>query len=549
MNHIQLDGSWNTALTVLRQQMGRQFTPDSLFAIASNSKLFLSLSVGLLIENKTLSEERGEKISWDTRAVDIFPQWGLMDKDMERLVNVQDMLSHRTGMPRHDQSGRPLEGGVSEMISNLRYLRPSAEIRETWQYNNLMYETLSYLPILLLGKSYESYIAEHLFQPLNMTGSVYSVAHAEASVNMAHGYMRSMRDEVTGVNGTLTPTVPYFFRPGGEQIWAGSGGVISSARDMSVWVAMLLGNGQHPFTNNTVVPNNLIKHVAEGVSVIDGTTSYPELGISVYGAGQQIYTYRGHQLIEHGGANPGFKSQVSRFPNDNLGIVVLSNDEEFGTMIHQIVIRRIVDHIFGLPPIDWKTRLEDERTKKLAERIAAALPRPHTPVPPTRCISSLADTVFAHPAYGTLRPCFVGPDAQSPSHECARVLEDDVVRRIIQTPFTKNSTIEEVRAIPTVIIPFKGFFATHVLLRHFTGNIFNGSVIWSNQATREEEGYGNGGDLIIGFDDRFEVEWVHESESSEQGLAFKGGFWGKGKQAKELAGSGKDSAEVWFAEL
>lgn len=140
-----------------------------------------------------------------------------------------------------------------------------------------MYETLSYLPTLLLEQPYESYIAEHLFHPLNMSASVYSVATAEASGNMAHGYMRSMRDEITGINGTLIPAVPYFSRPGEEQIWAGAGGVITSARDLSMWVAMLLGNGQHPFTNSTIVPNNLVKHVAEGVSVVDGTTSYPEL--------------------------------------------------------------------------------------------------------------------------------------------------------------------------------------------------------------------------------------------------------------------------------
>ncbi|KIK51282.1 hypothetical protein GYMLUDRAFT_208774 [Collybiopsis luxurians FD-317 M1] len=533
---------------------GSPVTPDSLFAIASNSKLFLALSVGLLIENQTLAREREQPLSWSSRAMDVLPQWGLHDHDAGRMVNFQDMLSHRTGLPRHDYSGRPLKGGVPEMISNLRYLRPSAELRETWQYNNLMYETLSYLPTLLLDQPYESYISENLFRPLNMTASTYSVAVAEASGQLAHGHMRSMRDKIAGINGTLVPAVPYFSRPGEEKIWAGAGGVIMSVRDLSVWVAMLLGNGRHPFTNETIVPENVIKHAAEGVTVVDGDPQYAEIGPVVYGAGQERYTYRGHEIIEHGGSNPGFQTQVTRLPHDNLGIIILSNDEEFGTTIYQIVIRRLLDHVLNLPPIDWKARLQAQQAKRLAEDAAAALPRPMKPDAPTHPVHSLEGSIFVHPTYGTLRPCFVRFNARHPFlSECAEVLGDPVVLQIIETPPTHNSTLEDTLTIPTVIIPFKGFFFTHIMLRHFSGNIFNGSILWSNRAVRVKEGYHDkdqdDGDVIVGFDDRFEVEWVHGKESSDEGLALKGDFWGKGKYARAPGGTGKGSAEVWFAKI
>ena len=96
---------------------GSPMTPDSVFAIASNSKLFLAMSVGLLVSNKTLAEERGEDIKWSTKIRDLIPEWGLMDEEMDRGVSLQDMLSHRTGMPRHDFSGVQRKGGVSEMVS------------------------------------------------------------------------------------------------------------------------------------------------------------------------------------------------------------------------------------------------------------------------------------------------------------------------------------------------------------------------------------------------------------------------------------------------
>jgi len=64
---------------------------------------------------------------------------------------------------------------------------------------------------------------------------------------------------------------------------------------------------------------------------------------------------------------------------------------------------------------------------------------------------------------------------------------------------------------------------------------------------REKEGHKRnerGDDMVIGFDENFEVEWVH---GDDEGLAFKGGFWGKeGPDSRSPGGSGKESAEVWF---
>lgn len=114
----------------------------------------------------------------------------------------------------------------------MRYLRPSAEFRQTFQYNNLMYESLSYLPELFLNQAFEAYVDQHLFQPLNMSSSTYSVKEAEECETLADGFQWHMRDFTRGINGTRRATVPYFFRPGRERIWAGAGGVLSSARDL-----------------------------------------------------------------------------------------------------------------------------------------------------------------------------------------------------------------------------------------------------------------------------------------------------------------------------
>jgi CubicO group peptidase (beta-lactamase class C family) len=95
-----------------------------------------------------------------------------------------------------------------------------------------MYQTLSYLPEVLLNQTYEAYIAEHIFKPLDMTASTFSVAEAEAWGTLTHGFQHDARDFTKGKNGTLKAIVPFFQRPGEERTLAGAGGVLTSARDL-----------------------------------------------------------------------------------------------------------------------------------------------------------------------------------------------------------------------------------------------------------------------------------------------------------------------------
>ncbi len=223
---------------------GTPVTPDTVFSIASNTKLFTTLAVGTLAN-----------ITWTTKAKDAFGDlWGMMDEVIDVGANLQDLGSHRTGLPAHEYFGGPFDGGVGEMvnedfppffvmmfdhisiwqISKLRYLKPSAELRQQFQYNNLMYEALSHLVVLHSTKNqtYEEYVGEKFFQPLNMTSSTYSVKEAESSGLLANSFVQHGRDLAFGIQGTAREVVPFMLRPGQENIWAGAAGIFSTARDM-----------------------------------------------------------------------------------------------------------------------------------------------------------------------------------------------------------------------------------------------------------------------------------------------------------------------------
>lgn len=119
-------------------------------------------------------------------------------------------------------------------ISKLRYLRPSTEFRKGWQYCNVLYETLTELPHALLNVTFQDYVQENFFSPLNMTSSTLSVAKAQALPNgqLASGYLRSGRNLALGKEGKRVAIEPYFIPEGEDEIWRGAGGVLTSARDL-----------------------------------------------------------------------------------------------------------------------------------------------------------------------------------------------------------------------------------------------------------------------------------------------------------------------------
>lgn len=75
-----------------------------------------------------------------------------------------------------------------------------------------------------------------------------------------------------------------------------------------------------------------------------------DLSTLTYGMGQIVQSYRGHALVEHGGSVPGHMTQVTRFPDDKVGIFISAVDSEHGTQYHAVAKLIIADHVFGLEP-------------------------------------------------------------------------------------------------------------------------------------------------------------------------------------------------------
>ncbi|KAJ6588140.1 beta-lactamase/transpeptidase-like protein [Mycena capillaripes] len=499
---------------------GTKVTPETLFGIGSNSKLFDILATGLLISNESMSP----RISWDTKIASFVPEWELMDPVASSESSIVDVMSHRTGMPRHDFISTP--DTVSDNIRRLRYLKPSTGFRELWQYNNHMYTVLSYFPQLLVGIPFETYVNDFILQPLGMSSTTYCSKTAAESGHLADGLGRDGVNQTEDIFGRGGVRVYPFWSPNEGvpgNVISGAGGVISNAKDMAIWLQTLLSEGRHPVSGETVIPQEVIRRIAAGITVARPAAQFPELSPIVYGGGQSRGTYRGF----------GFKSQITRIPNQNFGVAVLSNDEPFGTEIIEAIKFRIIDEILNLEAIDWSARFKSLLTAGFKGR-PIPTPRSKNPSLPSLPFSALTGT-YSDAGYGALELCLVFPDRESVSvSESCRQLIDEIPTRLPSTLDYK---------IPTFLARWTGFGVTHVSFTHFEYNVFNVSGLFSIPT-------GNSSDVPYWVQSLTEPGFLAEfSVEGKLGVGIRG-FWGPGDGVKSPQGdSAKARAEVWFEKI
>ena len=113
------------------------FTPTTLCQIASNSKLFTTVAAGMLVEEG--------KLTWDKPVRESVPAIQFYNDQLNNNVTLRDMLSHRTGVTRHDLIWFKSPFTRKELFEKLKYLEPQQPMRETFLYNNLMFSAAGYI--------------------------------------------------------------------------------------------------------------------------------------------------------------------------------------------------------------------------------------------------------------------------------------------------------------------------------------------------------------------------------------------------------------------
>jgi CubicO group peptidase (beta-lactamase class C family) len=201
-------------------------TPNTLFAIGSCSKAFTATLIGKL--------QQDGKLDIDKPASNYLPELKFYNDAMTNTITLRDMMSHRTGLPRHDLSWYFFNNpSTDSLIQRVQYMEPTFGIREKWQYNNFMFAAQGAMVQHISGKSWGDNIKEKFFVPLGMTRSDISISELEKSDDIAIGY---------GVKkDTIIKKLDYYHIDG----MAPAGAINSSVIDMAKWVTAWINNGKY----------------------------------------------------------------------------------------------------------------------------------------------------------------------------------------------------------------------------------------------------------------------------------------------------------------
>jgi CubicO group peptidase (beta-lactamase class C family) len=257
--------------------------PNTKFRLGSITKQFTAASILLL-------EERG-KLNINDPVKKYMPDApAAWDK-----VTVFHLLTHTSGIPSFTgfpdyPKIEPFATTPERLVASFRDKPLEFEPGEKWNYDNSGYVLLTYLIEKVSGMSYEKFVRDNIFTPLDMKDSGYD-SNSSVIPRRAAGYTRA-NDRVDNA-GFINMTVPQ-----------GAGALYSTTEDLLKWEQALFGG-------------KLLKPA----SVEKMTTPFK----NNYAFGLQVQTRSGRKLIDHGGGIEGFNTELAYYPDDKLTVIALGN--------------------------------------------------------------------------------------------------------------------------------------------------------------------------------------------------------------------------------
>jgi CubicO group peptidase (beta-lactamase class C family) len=325
------------------------YTPTTTQPIASNTKLFTSIAAGMLAEDG--------KVDLDKPIRQYVPGIQFYNDDLNRTVTLRDMLSHRTGITRHDGIWYKSNYTQKELFERLKYLEPVEAPRSVFLYNNMMYSGAGYSIELLSGKPWEAFVRERILVPLGMTSTTFTIEDMVKQPEPGVPFTER-RDN------TELYRIPYYSDAIGV---APAGAMNSSIVDMSKWLIALMNGGK--LSGKQVIPANVIRQTLAPSIALPNTglevRGWGELINSAYGMGRWTASYRGHLIAYHGGDLPGFHSQISTMPYDSIGVIVFVIGNH-AAPLYNVVSFNVYERLLGMTLTPWSERQNTIRLKNKA---------------------------------------------------------------------------------------------------------------------------------------------------------------------------------------
>jgi CubicO group peptidase (beta-lactamase class C family) len=262
-------------------------TIDTKYRIGSITKQFTAASILLL-------EEKG-KLSLNDRLSKYFPSFPKGDS-----ITLHLLLCHRSGIGDYSEDSRPntldkYKYSVDFMISYIEKLPFDFSPNSNYNYSNSNYYLLGSIIEKVSGISFSDFVKQNILVPLDMKNTSVET-HEEIVINRAKGYQRTQHGYINEEYYAM------------EFLYS-AGGMYSTIEDMLKWDAAM---------KNGILLSKESRAKMFTSYTVDNTH---------YGYGAVIDIFQDHARIWHSGGGWAFNSNISRYPNDNICIVVMSNNQ------------------------------------------------------------------------------------------------------------------------------------------------------------------------------------------------------------------------------
>jgi CubicO group peptidase (beta-lactamase class C family) len=300
---------------------------NTLFMIGSNTKAFTSTAIAIL-------QEEG-KLSLDDKVQKWMPEFKLKDPLATSEVTIADLLCHRIGFETF-QGDFTYWGSAltrAEVIQKMSLIDAPYGFRTKYGYCNAAFMTAGELIPRITGKSWEETVKEKILVPLKMNQTLLlsadfkTVSHKAFPHSMVEGKLIEIPINIID---NLAP----------------AGSISSSVKDMVQWLITQLGNGE--LEGQQVIPDGAVQTIRKPYTIIGVNPRNNQFThFALYGLGLRINDRNGKLVYSHGGAVEGFLSSLVFIPEENLGIIVLTNNDV--NNFYQDLTSEIRDAFLDLP--------------------------------------------------------------------------------------------------------------------------------------------------------------------------------------------------------
>ncbi|WP_128544680.1 serine hydrolase [Larkinella soli] len=356
---------------------------NTLFLIASNTKLFTGTALA------TLEEEK--KLSLNDRVTRYLPGYALYDPHATQLVTLRDLLCHRLGTKTFQGDFTFWDSNLSraEVIRRMRLLKPTGQFRQDYGYCNSGFVTAGEVLAKVTGQPWEQYVERQILKPLGMTNTYMLTSGVADRPNVARPYTTSF--------GPLN-RIPY----DNVDNLGPAGSMVSCVKDLTKWLLMQLDSGR--YEGKRILPWSVIQKTRDGNILVNSRASrrYPT-HFAAYGLGVFMTDYNGKQVYWHTGGAFGFVTNTCFVPEAGLGISILTNQDN--QSFFEALRYQILDAYLNVPYTDRSRTaraLTLPQIKEEKEQVAALQERVARKKRPSRPLAAYAGT-YGNELYGTIR--------------------------------------------------------------------------------------------------------------------------------------------------